>query len=260
MANPKVTSAFTINTQYPENGKLEKTHATVFVYDNGNRKIHIKGDPSHRNNNPGNQTYGSDAQAQRYGAIARDPKKRGIFATVADGRKATENMIASSTNADKSIGDFMKKYAPKIDSNDPKGYTQLIIRKIEEKGLGDISKLKMGQLNDKQRAAFADAIYLKEGSRKPLVATFSDKEYQEIDSNMKNMSPAQKYQYLKKVVNEKIKEQNTSADIGDETGVPTDVIKRAREKMAQKGKEIDAANNPQKVASIGAQNEGPSQG
>ena len=254
MAKSKVSSAFTIPTQYPWKGQMEDTHATVLVYDNGDRQIQIKGDPNHRNNNPGNQRYGSDAAARKYGAIGRDPEGFGVFATAEDGRKATLNMIASSNNADKSIVDFMKKYAPESDNNKPKAYAEFVVNYVKNQGLGDISKLKMGQLSDKQQQAFAEAIFIKEGTRTPLVATFSKQEYEKMESAMEKMNAAQKYQYLKNAVNEKLKQQSNS-DRAEDLESFAEMTKEARENMVKSVKEAEKVNSANKLASVQKEND-----
>lgn len=75
------------------------------------------GSVSQRNNNPGNLKC-----AGQPGVVSCDPRGFAVFSDYAAGYQALQSQISLDASRGLSIADFMAKYAPASDANDPASY------------------------------------------------------------------------------------------------------------------------------------------
>lgn len=91
------------------------------------------GDLNYRNNNPGNCRYSSVGYLKMYGEVKKDKKGFAIFKDYATGWLYLQNMIREKIgkNPNQTMLQFMEKYAPYSDGNDPKKYSESIAKRLE---------------------------------------------------------------------------------------------------------------------------------
>jgi hypothetical protein len=118
----------------------------------------LPGSVSQRNNNPGNLKC-----AGQPGLVGCDPSGFAIFPDYSTGYQALQNQITLDASRGLSIADFMAKYAPASDSNDPAGYAAKIaaasglsVSDPLSLALGGSSAPSTGDLTGTQDASVAD--------------------------------------------------------------------------------------------------------
>ncbi len=90
------------------------------------------GDRNYRNNNPGNCRYSSVGYAPVYGLVEHDPQNFAIFKDMATGMLYLHNLIKYkvSKSPTDTLLQFMEKYAPVTDGNDPVKYAVFIAQRL----------------------------------------------------------------------------------------------------------------------------------
>ncbi|MGE3550893.1 MAG: hypothetical protein AB7I29_13460, partial [Geobacter sp.] len=117
----------------------------------------IFGSRSARNNNPGNLRYGSDAAAQKAGAIGRDKDGFAIFPSVNAGDSARSNLLFKGKYRNTKLTDMVAKYAPSSDGNNVSRYQQVLLNAV-----GGKNKI-MSEYSPEEQQAIMEAMKKHEG-------------------------------------------------------------------------------------------------
>jgi hypothetical protein len=98
--------------------------------------FHIPGSVPQRLNNPGDLMYAGQVKAEPHSIHGSDGKVRvyAEFPTVADGWAALETQIRLDAKRGLTLQEFIRKYAPASDANDPASYLAFVMRAL---GLSD---------------------------------------------------------------------------------------------------------------------------
>jgi hypothetical protein len=85
-----------------------------------------------RTNNPGDLLYRQQRGATPYPVMGQDGKTRvyAQFRTVADGWAALEAQIRLDAARGETLEQFIEKYAPASDANDPASYLSFVMRAV----------------------------------------------------------------------------------------------------------------------------------
>jgi hypothetical protein len=92
----------------------------------------IEGDIPTRLNNPGDLLYARQVNAAPHAVTGLDGKVRvyASFKTLADGWAALYAQIRLDAGRGKTLAEFIDKYAPGSDGNDPASYLAFVMRQI----------------------------------------------------------------------------------------------------------------------------------
>lgn len=90
------------------------------------------GDANHRNNNPGNCRYNPSGYMPFYGVVGKSPNGFAIFKDWNTGMLYLVNMIKGMIHKrpNETILQFMTRYAPTSDGNNPLKYSQFIAKQL----------------------------------------------------------------------------------------------------------------------------------
>ena len=101
------------------------------------------GDANHRNNNPGNCKYNPSGYLPMYGVVRKSPAGFAIFRDWDTGMLYLRNMVRGMIHKrpEETIHQFISRYAPTSDNNDPLQYATFIAN-----SLGVAITFKMGGL------------------------------------------------------------------------------------------------------------------
>ena len=141
MAEPKYISA-----------RDGENNTVIYHADDGTEYMHSGGTRAWRNNNPGNLIY-----AEKSGLKIGKAGPFAAFASYQDGRKALHYSL-TNFYSDRRLDDVFKKYAPKVDNNDPEHYIKLV-----KQFSGLDATRKVGELSDADLDKFISAIERVEG-------------------------------------------------------------------------------------------------
>lgn len=118
-----------------------KPYLTVYQFEDGSKEVRTGGWPAWRNNNPGNLKafpFSFDK-----GAIGKGGNNLAIFPDVQTGIDAQIHLLKLPVYQKLSLEAAIAKYAPKSDGNDPKKYTDDVVKETGVKRNTPMAELGM---------------------------------------------------------------------------------------------------------------------